>query len=143
VNSDQYVQYILEAFFEQPRDEERQYGYTQQYGTVAHIVNNSMTVLQEVFIDRIITSELWAPRSYDLNVYDFYLWGKLTGKVYRNNPQATQNEIRNVTASIMAVKLQRVLQEFFNNVRCVQGTNVITLNPLHNNLVPSFCHTSY
>jgi hypothetical protein len=73
----------LEAFFEQPRDEERQYGYTQQYGTVAHIVNNSMTVLQEVFIDRIITSELWAPRSQDIMfmtfIYRVNLQGKCTG----------------------------------------------------------------
>jgi hypothetical protein len=84
VNSDRYVRNILEPFFEQLTDDERQYGYFQQDNATAHIARNSMSALQEVFDDRIITTRLWPPRSPDLSVCDFYLWGSLKGNVYRN-----------------------------------------------------------
>jgi hypothetical protein len=60
-------------------------------------------------------SRLWPPRSLNLSVCDFYWWGNLKGKVYRNNTrtaEALQNEIRNGTASITADKIRRVLQGF-------------------------------
>jgi hypothetical protein len=49
-----------------------------------HTARNSMNALQEVFEDRIISTGLWPPRSQDFSGCDFYLWGNLKGKVYRN-----------------------------------------------------------
>jgi hypothetical protein len=85
----------------------------------AHMARNSMSALQEVFNDRIISTGLWPPRSPDLRVCDFYLWGNLKGKVYRNTPSTAetfQNEIRDVVSSISADKFQRVSQGFL--LRC-------------------------
>jgi hypothetical protein len=81
VNSNQYVQNILGPSFKQLNDDKRQYGYFQQDSATAHTANNSMRALQEVFNDRIISTGLWPPRSSDLSVCDFYLWGILKGKV--------------------------------------------------------------
>jgi hypothetical protein len=105
----------LEPAFEQLTDDESQYGYFQQDNATAHTAPNSMSALQEVFDDRIVSTGLWPPRSPDLGVCDFYLWGDLKGKVYRNTPhsaEALQNEIRNVVALISADELQRVSQGF-------------------------------
>jgi hypothetical protein len=69
---------------------------------------------------------LWPPRSPDLSVCDFYLWGNLKGKVYRNTPrtaEALQNEIRNVVASISADELQRISQGFLQRCEaCLRAT---------------------
>jgi hypothetical protein len=85
-----------------------------------------MSALQEVFDDRIISTGLWPPRSLDLSVCDFYLWGNLKGKVYRTSPctaEALQNEIRNVVTSILAHELQRVLQGFLQRCKaCLRVT---------------------
>jgi hypothetical protein len=72
-----------------------------------------MVAIREVFEDRIISRGLWPPRSLDLSFCDFYLWGNLKGKVYKNNPrviEALQNEITSVVASITVDELQKVSQ---------------------------------
>jgi hypothetical protein len=66
VNSDRYVRNVLEPFFEQLTDDERQYGYFQQDNATAHTAPHSVSALQEVFDDRIISTGLWPPRSPDL-----------------------------------------------------------------------------
>jgi hypothetical protein len=96
VNSDRYVNDILNPFFNQLTAEERQYGYFQQDNSTAHTVNASMVAIREVFEDRIISRGLWPLRYPDLSFCDFYLQGNLKGKVYKNNPcstEALQNEI--------------------------------------------------
>jgi hypothetical protein len=86
MNSDEYVQDILEPFFEELTDEERQHGCFQQDGAISQITNNSVRLLQEVFDVRIISAGLWAPISAALSVCDFCLWVSLKAKVYRDNP---------------------------------------------------------
>jgi hypothetical protein len=66
VNSDRYVRNILVPFFEQLTDDERQYGYFQHDNATAHAARNSMSALQEMFEDKIISTRLWPPRSPDL-----------------------------------------------------------------------------
>jgi hypothetical protein len=99
VNSDRYVNDILNPFFSQLTAEERQYGYFQQDNATAHTANAAMVAIREVFEDRIISRGLRSPTSIDLSFCDFYLWGNLKGKDYRNNPrtnEALQNEITRV-----------------------------------------------
>jgi hypothetical protein len=45
-----------------------QYGYFQQDSATVHAAQNSMSALQEVFDDRIISTGLWPPGSPDCNV---------------------------------------------------------------------------
>jgi hypothetical protein len=72
----------MEPCSEQMTDE-RQYGYFQQDNAMAR---NSTSALKKVCDGRIISTGLWPPRLPDLSVCDFYLWGNLKGKVYRNTP---------------------------------------------------------
>jgi hypothetical protein len=68
VNSDRYVNDILNPFFNQLTAEERQYGYFQQdNATTAHTANAAMVAIREVFDDRIISRGLCPPRSPDLS----------------------------------------------------------------------------
>jgi hypothetical protein len=75
-----------------------------------------MDTIHKVFVNRIITTELWPPISHDFRNYDFYLWGNLNGKVYKNNPHTTealQNEITYVIASVTEDKFQNMYQNLF------------------------------
>jgi hypothetical protein len=49
-----------------------------------------MVAEREVFEDRIISRRLWPHRSPDLGFRDFYLWGNLKEKYYKNNPRSTE-----------------------------------------------------
>jgi hypothetical protein len=116
VNSDRYVNDIPNPFFNQLTAEEKQYGYFQQDNATAHTASASMVAIREVFEDRIISRGLWPPRSPDLSFCDFYLWGNLKGKVYKNNPrsiEALQNEITRVVASVTVDELHKVSQNLF------------------------------
>jgi hypothetical protein len=75
-----------------------------------------MVIIREVFEDRIISRGLWPPRSSDLSFCNFYLWGNLKGKVYKNNShgiEALQIEITRVIDSIAVDELQKVSHNLF------------------------------
>jgi hypothetical protein len=111
VNSDRYVNDILNPFFRQLTAEEAQHGYFQQDNVTAHTANATIVTIRETFEDRIISRGLWPPRSPDLSFCDFYLCGNLRGKVYKNNPrsiEALHNEITRAICSITVDELQKV-----------------------------------
>jgi hypothetical protein len=120
VNSERYVSDILEPFFQELTEEEKRYGYFQQDSATARTACNSMQRLQDVFDDeQIINQGLWPPRSTDLSICDFYLWGNLKGKVYKNNARTAdtlKTEIRNIVRSINGDELQRVFRNLMT--RC-------------------------
>lgn len=110
VNGVRYRQ-ILETFIEQLHDDELQYGFFQQDNAPAHTAKETLQYLEEYFVDRTISKDLWPPRSPDLTPLDFYLFGCLKNKIFKNRPQdlqqlerAIQEEINNITAE----ELQRV-----------------------------------
>jgi hypothetical protein len=112
VNSDRFVNDILNQFFNQLTAEERQHGYFQQDNATAHTANATMVAIREVFEDRIISRELWPPKSSDLSFCKFYLQRNLKGKIYKNNHrsiEALQNEITHVICSIPVDELQQLL----------------------------------
>jgi hypothetical protein len=45
-----------------------------------------MTLLRDMFGDRMISKDIWPPRSPDLTPPDYYLWGVMKGAVYKDNP---------------------------------------------------------
>jgi hypothetical protein len=66
--------------------------------------------------DRIITRGLWHSRTPDLSFCDFYLWGNLKERFYKNNArsiEALQNKVTRVIGSITVDELQKVLQNLF------------------------------
>jgi hypothetical protein len=56
--------------------------------------------------DRIIIKGLWPHRSPDLDLCDFYLWGKLKSVVYANNPLDLEALKQNIREAIY--KLQQI-----------------------------------
>ena len=59
--------------------------------------------------ERTVSTGLWPPRSPDLSICDFYLWGNLKGKVHSNNPHRIEglktnifNEIAEITPNELA-----------------------------------------
>lgn len=52
-------------------------GWFQQVSAPAHTAEDSLPIISEVFVNRVISAGLFSPRSPDLTVCDFYLWGKV------------------------------------------------------------------
>jgi hypothetical protein len=75
-----------------------------------------MIAIREVFEDRIISRGLWPPKSQNPTFCNFYLWGNLKGKVYKNNPrsiEALENAVTRVIGSIAVDELQRMSHNLF------------------------------
>jgi hypothetical protein len=52
-----------------------------------------MELRNEIFGERVISRNLWPPRSPDLTPPDVYLWGAAKSAVYRDRPR-TLNELK-------------------------------------------------
>jgi hypothetical protein len=75
----------LQPFFEELHDDELQEGYFQQDGATPHCTNETLTMLQAFYSDRIISRNTgipWPPRSYDLAPCDFFLWPHIKNSIY-------------------------------------------------------------
>ena len=81
INAQRYVDLILQPFFAEVTEEERDHAYFMQDNATAHTAHISMREIVDVFEDRIVSRGLWPPRSPDINPCDFYLWGKLKSVV--------------------------------------------------------------
>ena len=87
--------------------------------------NASLTFLQTIFCSRIISKNLWPPRSPDLTPPDFYLWGAMKNKIYCNNPR-TINELKETITDYIQKVDNTVLKEVFRNMmtratRCTEA----------------------
>ena len=87
VSSESYIQMLNEFYF--PALAARKIPLDsvvfQQDGAPAHCSNRSLELLIAKFGDRLLSrraTDLWPPRSPDLNPCDFYLWGRLKQLVY-------------------------------------------------------------
>jgi hypothetical protein len=75
---------MLHDFIGLLEEDEITYSWFQQDGAPAHTANNSMEPLNEIFGERVISRNLWPPRSPDLTPPDFYLWGAAKFAVCRD-----------------------------------------------------------
>ena len=78
----------------------------------------------EVFFfskDRIISKNLWPPRSPDLTPADFFLWGLLKGKVYKNTPRTIEQLKDAIRKEIQAVNADTLGKVFQNLEKRIQG----------------------
>ena len=65
----------------------------QQDGATAHKARTSMTAVRAAFPNHVISrfGDLpWPPRSPDLSMCDFYLWGFLKSPVYAGKPRTLE-----------------------------------------------------
>lgn len=100
----------------------------QQDGATAHTARISMEFLRETFPGQLISLRgdiNWPARSPDLAPCDYFLWGYLKSKVYKDRPQTLedlQNAIRTEIADIPIQMLERVDQGFRNRLQqCIDN----------------------
>lgn len=126
ITAERYRNEIIMPFLAELTDDEKN-GYFQQDGATAHTANSSLRFLSDVFQERLISKGLWPPRSPDLSVLDFYLWGALKQKVYGNKPQNLQELRDNIQQQIASISQEERHRVFENLKRrtdlciCEQG----------------------
>ena len=111
-----YLQ-IFNEFVNQLTDDELTTGYYQQDGATS---NASMREIENVFKDRIIPKNLWPPRSPDLTPADFFLWGLLKGKVYKNTPRTIEQLKDAIRQEIQAINIDTLGKVFQNLEKRIQ-----------------------
>jgi hypothetical protein len=69
--AEKYQEIILQ--FISLLNEEERFCWLQQDGATSHTANSTMEMLKQFFDDRIISKNLWPPRSPDLTPPDYFL----------------------------------------------------------------------
>jgi hypothetical protein len=78
------------------KEEEERFCWLQQDGAISHTANSTMEMLKQFIDDRIISKNLWPPRSPDLTPPDYFLWGYLKQLLYSNRPQTIDELKQNI-----------------------------------------------
>jgi hypothetical protein len=109
------------TFVNQLDDEELLRSLFQQDGVTCHMSNDSTAEIESDFEDRIVSKGLWPPRSPDLTLPDFILWGILKGRVSGNRPRTLQALRNNIESEIQAITQESLHRTFRNMARRVQA----------------------
>jgi len=88
--------------------------YFQQDGAPAHTARETIDLLASRFGNRLISQKCpggieWPPYSPDLSPLDFYLWGYIKDRTYRNNPKTLEEVARNIEAAIENVTTENLI----------------------------------
>ena len=138
INSERYCSDILHAFIVQMTSDEINYSWFQQNGATAHTPGRFMDLLKEFFGDRIISKDVWPPRSPDLNPPNFLSMGAAKSAVYRNRPRTLGDLQAVITAFIQSISSEQLIAVFRNKIRRVQAcidAKGVTFNIIYN------CHS--
>jgi len=90
----------------------------QQDGATAHTSRRSLSLLREMFPGHVISLHGdigWLPHSPDLTPCDFFLWGYLKAKVYKQRPltlEALKEVIRREVAAITPEMILKVMDNY-------------------------------
>ncbi|GFT73399.1 DUF4817 domain-containing protein [Trichonephila clavipes] len=88
----------------------------QQDGATCHTARATIDLLKDTFGDRLISRfgpVNWPPRSCDLTLLDYFLWGYVKSLVYADKPQTLdhlEDNIRRVIADIRPQMLEKVIE---------------------------------
>ena len=115
VTTEVYLQ-IFNEFVNQLTNDELTTGYYQQDGATCHTSNASMRETESFFKDRIISKNLWPTRSPD-----FFLWGLLKGKVYKNTPRTIEQRYTPRDSSPQRRQFGKSIPEFGEKHSSVLG----------------------
>lgn len=114
VNSERYITMLQTFFF--PELRRRRWAmrrvWFQQDGATAHTARNSMAVLRDQFPGHLISrygNLRWPPRSPDLSLCDFFLWGYLKSRVYVNKPRCLEDLKTTIQEEIVRIPRQMLI----------------------------------
>ena len=102
---------MLETFLEpklEELSEEINLGdiWFQQDGATAHTAQITMAKLRQMFPSRLVSrwgDVEWPPRSPDLSICDFFLWGYLKEKVFKHRPRNLEELKMHIQEEISAI----------------------------------------
>jgi hypothetical protein len=80
-----------------------------------------MKILNEIFGERVISRNLWPPRSPDLTPPDFYLWRTAQSAVYRDRPRTLSDLKTAIAAYIRNISPADLQKVFANKIKRVQA----------------------
>jgi hypothetical protein len=107
-------------------NEQECFCWLQQDGTTSHTANSTMEMVNKFFDHRIISKNLWPPRSPDLTVPDYFLWGYLKQVVYSNHPQTIEDLKQNTEVAVLNISqetLKKVVRNMVTRVNTCYAEN--------------------
>ena len=118
INADRYCSIILTPFLNDLRADEQRDAFFQQDGATPHTARQSMTMLHQVFGERLISKGLWPPRSPDLTPLDFFYVG--CGKSLR----VCKKSFKHPSVGDRNIQLHHI--DFTRNSQCCVSKHVST-----------------
>jgi hypothetical protein len=106
-----------------------------QGSAMAHTANVSVTTLEEVFARQVSHFGLWPYRSPDLDLCNYYLWGKLEDRVYVNISHCLHGLKGNTGREIANISRQTACHVSRNILRCEACLEYISSSRLFCKLV--------
>ncbi|GFT75534.1 putative transposase [Trichonephila clavipes] len=100
----------------------------QQDGTTCHTARATIDLLKDTFGDRLISRfgpVNWPPRSCDLTLLDYFLWGYVKSLVYEDKPQTLdhlEDHIRRVIAVIRPQMLEKVIENWTSRLDYIRAS---------------------
>ena len=79
-----------------------------------------MREIESFFSRQNYLKNLWSPRSLDLTPADFFLWGLLKGKVYKNTPRTIEQLKDAIRQEIQAINFDTLGKVFQNLEKRIQ-----------------------
>ena len=134
---DRYRTMLNEFLFTKIEDEDIDNIWFQQDGATCHTAEVTLVVLRPVFKDRIISRRaevVWPPRSCDLTLLDYYLWGALKDRCYSDKPETIDalkdNNIREAIGEIQLPTIDNVLKNWTDRVGYCMASRGSHLNEI-------------
>lgn len=116
INAERYQNNILEPFINQLHDDELHEGYFQQDGARPHTAQRTLNYLAQFYDDRVISKDLWPPRSCDLTCSDYFLFPYLKNAVFKTPVHTLDDLKERITAECERIDA-RMLQHVFENMK--------------------------
>ena len=101
-----------------------------------------MREIESFFQDRIISKNLWPPRSPDLTLADFFLWGLFKGIVYKNTPRTIEQLKDAIPQEIQAINFDTLGKVFQNLEKRIQVCLDVNRRPVSASIMSRSCFAS-
>ena len=117
VNAANYLEMLKDFFWPKLlRTQEYKKYFFQQDGAPPHAATEVQNWLRSKFEERFIGKLQWPPRSPDLNICDFFLWGYLKARVYNPIPKTKEELKENIRREIKNID-KSILKSVFHNFK--------------------------
>ncbi|GFW06825.1 uncharacterized protein TNCV_3289251 [Trichonephila clavipes] len=115
VNGDRYRAMITNFFILELNNRDVQELWFQQDGTTCHTARATIDLLKDMFGDRLISRfgpVNWPPRSCDLTLLDYFLWGYVKSLVYADKPQTLMTIWKTTFAVLLPIYGHKCWKKF-------------------------------